>query len=364
MWYHKCVSSINDLIKRYDAAEQLGKSRIPNVAIAAFHLDTFASLGYPTRITQSAELWRYHDVMQDGRSGVYLDMLGTLLDHDADLVRSAASAIQSFSERRFGFASAGKDMLSVALFQFSAIRQTCASLPMPWTVLEIGPGCGYLGVLLGLAGCRYLALEASQAFYIYQNSLFADVFGTEYNSGLDKAGSARIQHIPWWEFCQKDFHIPKLTCGTSNHMLSEMNRDGLRWTFSKLYNTQENGFPVVAESLGRNHVHSMQSTLSIIAELGFDGVKTEKRYWQFTKTSGRSNMSFDPQRIGFLRKAQIKVRALAESLYSQSGLKDHIKKPLPPKDNVLPPKDSVIRRVLAEFPDYECADHQFRSGRW
>jgi len=358
------MHDIDALIKCYDDAEQDGKSRVPNVAIQAFNLDTFAFFGYPTKVSRRDELWRYHDVMQDGRFEMYLGKLGNSLDHDAELVRTAGSAIATFSEDHFGFSSVGKDMLSASLFQFAALKETCADLPRPWTILEIGPGCGFLGLLVGLAGHRYLAIEASQAFFVYQSCLFKSVFGSEYVNGLSGPSTSRISHIPWWNVCSKGYTLPRLTCATANHMLAEMNPDGLRYLFSKIFDSQIVGFPVVADTLGSDHVHSTESTLKIIAERGFDGIRTEKRYWRFTKTSSSSNMKFDPERIGFLRKAQIKVRALAESLYSQSGLKDHIKKPLPPKDSVLPPKDSVIRSVLAEFPDYECADHQFRSGRW
>ena len=164
------LSAVDDLIARYGAAEQAGRAQVPNMAILAFGLDVFQAVGYPHRISSSRELWRYHDVMHNGRLEHNLGLLGSAMDGEVDLVRRAADAIVGFSVSTFGFASAGKEMLSRAVYQYSLLASVLKNESRPWTIMEFGPGCGFLGVLLGLAGHRYVALEASQAFWVYQSS--------------------------------------------------------------------------------------------------------------------------------------------------------------------------------------------------
>jgi len=140
-------------------------------------------------------------------------------------------------------------------------------------------------------------------------------------------------------------------------MLSEMNRDGLRWLFGKLFDSQIVGFPVVAESLGSSHVYSMESTLRIIAELGFDGKKTANRYWVFGKTSTESNMRFETPHLSFSQKAVVKFRSYLSHFHDKSSSDSiHV--------DASVNESSVISRILAEFPDIDGPDYRFRSRRW
>ncbi|NBR37673.1 MAG: hypothetical protein EBT80_10100, partial [Chitinophagales bacterium] len=58
---------MSDLVASYDSAERRALAHLPNRAIQAFGAVTFASVGYPFRVHDQRELWRYIDVMHEGR---------------------------------------------------------------------------------------------------------------------------------------------------------------------------------------------------------------------------------------------------------------------------------------------------------
>jgi len=358
------MNEVQDRIDAYNSAEQVGRCQVPNIAIQAFGLEAFSSVGYPFRISHASELWRYHDVMQDGRLALNFDLLDSVggLD-DLKVVRQAATALVDFSHRRFGFASAGKDMLSRACYQYALLCRTLSTHPRPWTILEVGPGCGYLGLLLGLAGHRYIALEASQAMYVYQSSLFADVFADEYENGLSGSSNSRISHLAWWDFCSEGRALPRLTGATANHMIAEMNKLGLRHLLRRLHTSQSDGFQLLAESLGAQHVNSYIPVLQNVVEGGFAATETHATgVWVFTKTNGSRSISYLP--VALRRKLRAKV--------STYGLGDRILRVTDRLMNAAekeseggaPSLQSAIRKLFAEFPDLECADSRFKAGRW
>jgi len=302
--------------------------------------------------------------MQDGRLALNLALLDSIggLD-DLEVARQAATAIQRFSATRFGFASAGKDTLSRACYQYALLCQALARYPKPWTVLEVGPGCGYLGLLVGLAGHRYIALEASQAMYVYQSCLFDDVFAEEYNDGLYGPTNSRVSHLTWWDFCREGSALPLLTGATANHMIAEMNKLGLRYLLNRLNVSQREGFPVLAESFGAQYVNSGASVLENIVDCGFTATQIQlTQVWIFTKTRGPRSISQFP--IGFRQKFRAKLSAypignralqITDRLVTSAKIASEANTASRP---------SQMSELFAEFPDYEGADYRFRVGRW
>lgn len=359
------IIDVNDLISRYREAETVGRSFVPNRAIQAFGLETFSAVGYPYEITDERELWRYHDVMQDGRLEGNLRLLETDSKFDNwELAKRAASSLQSFSEARFGFPSAGKDMLSRALYQYALLCAVLDGRPKPWSILEVGPGCGYLGLLLGLEGHRYLALEASQAFYTYQSTLFGDLFADEYCDGLSDVTDARIAHLTWWDFCREGSKLPELTGATANHMLAEMNSSALRFLFRKLHSTQGHGFHLVAETLGSHAVNSLNDTLRQVVACGFSATQIKPdQAWRFTSSHAEGEISYWP--VSFPRKVRAKLTSfsLGRKLVSVVDSKRRSKSSSR-KGKLQGAHSGKIREVLLGFPDYKGADLRFQKCEW
>jgi len=363
--YGCLIVDVNSLINRYQKAEAVGRSLVPNRAIQAFGLEAFSAVGYPFEIEDESELWRYHDVMQDGRLELNLRLLESVHEFDHwELAERAASAIQQFGIRRFGFASAGKDMLTRALYQYALLCAVLDGKPRPWSILEVGPGCGYLGLLIGLEGHRYIALEASQAFYIYQSTLYRDVFAEEYCDGLANEADARISHLTWWNFCREGSQLPKLTGATANHMLAEMHSGALRFLVRSLHSSQDVGFSLVADTLGSQAVNAHSDVLRQITACGFSATQIKPdQAWIFTSALGEGKISYWPVSLPKKVRAKLSSRPLGRKLIA------FLDRAMAPKsDNrkgeLRGSSSRKVREVVLGFPDFDSADLRFQKGTW
>ena len=162
---------MSNFIDKYNHAEREGFSTVSNRVIEAFGLEVFGTLGYPFKVNDESELWRYHDVMQEGRFEDNLRLISKYTDHEFELITRTARQILSFSERNFLIRNSGKHALTRSLYQYQLIMRNKPHNG-PLKILEIGPGSGYLGLLLANDGHQYFAMDAAQAFYLYQKKLW------------------------------------------------------------------------------------------------------------------------------------------------------------------------------------------------
>ena len=280
---------MSDIIERYDAAEQSGIASISNAAIAAFRLSTFDQVGFPTRVHSLQELWRYHDSMQDGRFETNLRYLDQASIEEVELCRTAAEVISRFAEDGLKRPTPGRDALSRALLQYHLIGSILHNVPRPWRLVEIGPGSGYLGLLIGLAGHHYEAVEACQAFYIYQNRLWTFAFGDTYLDGLSAGSSeAIVRHVPWWNVCKTGFMFSTTDLFVSNHALAEMTPPAMRRIFQLARKTHPKSVRILAEGLGKPRTPH-RAVLSTAAGLGFGALElagTIRDAWLFEAVAG------------------------------------------------------------------------------
>jgi hypothetical protein len=361
---------VSDLIERYAAAERAGRTRIPNRAIEAFGLEWWNTAGYPYHIESMDELWRYHDSMHDGRYECNLDLIGAASTADVVLCERAARVIYEFSGSRFRFASPAKDALSRALYQYQLLSIHLAATPRPWTVLEMGPGSGYLGLLLGLDGHRYLAVEAAQAFFVYQSELWRHAFRADYDDGLRGASDTRVRHVPWWSYNEEGLSLPSLHAITANHALAEMNPLAVQRILWSLKRFGVSSSFLLAESLGHRHHSTGQVIGDVLAahisvhELGPD-------LYLMRQAAPGSTATYEchesARRAGLLWRLARSVVArtpaltpLALRVYRRtSALTQRQAKPEPRST-----LNSQIRLVFDAYPETHTPDYRYQHGTW
>jgi len=260
---------MSDIIERYDAAEQAGRARLSNRAIQAFQLDVFATVGYPFRVSRRDELWRYHDVMQEGRFEKNLRLLGHCTPEERDLLSQAAQDLAEFSSQSWGVRLSGRHCLTRALLQLRLVKSTTRKIDAP--VVEIGPGSGYLALLLARSGFHVITIEASQAFACYQTVLFRALLGSHFTSfeewehDSDQFKSPGISQLPWWTFADQSRSPVLANAVTANHVLAEMNRSALTYYLVRFGHDHARmyGFTptLIAESLGSAVRRSWRETV-------------------------------------------------------------------------------------------------------
>ena len=264
---------MSNIVDKYNQAERAGRATVSNRAIEAFSLELWNTLGYPFKVETESELWRYHDVMQEGRFKKNLLEVGECSDHELNLIMNTAKQILSFSERHLPIRNSGKHALTKALYQY---KLTMRNRPHnnSLRILEIGPGSGYLGLLLANDGHQYFAMDAAQAFYLYQKKLWSDIYGADYfdySESTSRPDNAKVTHIPWWRFANLSIPIPDVDIVTINHALCEMHPTAVKTIFARLYAAWGNNEKklVLAESFGYDYFNRKETMLKDIRTASF-----------------------------------------------------------------------------------------------
>ena len=264
---------MSNIVEKYNQAEQAGRATVSNRAIEAFSLELWNTLGFPFKVDSESELWRYHDSMQDGRFKKNLRLIGSFSEQEFDLVIKTAKQILSFSERELTIRNSGKHALTRSLYQYQLLMKNRPH-DGPLRILEIGPGSGYLGLLLANDGHQYFAMDAAQAFYLYQKKLWSDIYRADYfdySESTSRPDNAKVTHIPWWRFANLSIPIPDVDIMTCNHALAEMHPEAVKNIFRRLYAAWGNNEKklVLAESFGYDYFNRKETMLKDIRTASF-----------------------------------------------------------------------------------------------
>ena len=264
---------MSNIVDRYNQAERAGRATVSNRAIEAFSLELWNTLGYPFKVDSESELWRYHDVMHEGGFKANLRMIESYSQHEFDLVTRSAKQILGFSARQLPIRNSGKHALTRSLYQYQLLMKHRPH-DGPLRVLEIGPGSGYLGMLLANDGHQYFAMDAAQALYLYQKKLWSDIYGADYfdySESSSRPETAKITHIPWWQFANLSIPIPDVDVVTINHALTEMHPQAVKTIFTRLYSAwgDTDKKLVLAEALGYDYFKRKQAMFTDIRTANF-----------------------------------------------------------------------------------------------
>ncbi len=310
------ISPVENLVEKYNQAEREGRSTVSNRVIEAFGLEVFGTLGYPFKVNDESELWRYHDVMQEGRFDANLCLISNYTDHEFALITRTARQILSFSERHLPIRNSGKHALTRSLYQYQLIMKNRPH-DGPLKILEIGPGSGYLGLLLANDGHQYFAMDAAQAFYLYQKKLWSDIYGSDYfdySESSSRPENAKVTHIPWWRFANIAIPLPEVDIVTINHALAEMHENAVRTIFSRMYTMwgDDHKKLVIAESLGYDYFKRKNIMFTNIRKLGFvyKRNQTDLYTWRPNKAKAKAELANavkSPTLLSYLKKRAIKI---------------------------------------------------------
>jgi hypothetical protein len=217
-------------ISAYDEAERRAIINSCYPAIRAFRPAAFQMANFPTRVTDERELVRYADIMselEDRR--LYTEALYS--SAEIDLMRDISDRVESVTK------SLGHSVRPfMSLFAPITVLRAVRSLGKSnLSVMEIGPGSGYLGAYLirhaerygDLAVHfvkRYYAVDNTQALYLWQNRFFSTLDGsfTDYAEGDSPAGNSRVSMLPWWKFAELYKAPPKLDVVICDAAMGEM----------------------------------------------------------------------------------------------------------------------------------------------
>lgn len=268
-------------VDTYDAAEAKAAERLPIRINQAFFPEMFASVGYPARVARVDQLWRYIDVMHETRTTYNMDyLLHGLTVHEFELFKQVTRIVDSHATKNYGRRAHASAALLRAIHVLRLIKIVTGD-ERP-TVLEVGPGCGYLAMLLVMEGYPYIGTDVAQAFYLYQShmlsyvakSLREMVVGDGDILSLETPKPGTAIHIPWWKWITLTPEKIKLSAGimTSNHCLCEMHPNSFAYlavVSSQILAHHPQGGKFIFDSWGYDLLHSESSVLAKFSEHGF-----------------------------------------------------------------------------------------------
>ena len=204
----------------------------------------FENVGFPIRVSNINDIGQLLDTMQENRFDGYMQELGGLSPFEYDLMLNAC-----YSSVMFQLNYLPHQLpilpLSTLLSSFCIYKKLRGINPMFESVLEIGPGCGYLSLFLSQRThkpLKYVQIETCESFYLLQNLINTHCFGADfdelallpravkYNWRSDSEHieephfvnvphNPRCIHVPWWSI--KNLYNFKFQIVTANAAFSE-----------------------------------------------------------------------------------------------------------------------------------------------
>jgi len=280
-------------VEKYNKLEQKALEDLPNRVVEMCRTVMFNSEGYPVRVSNEKELWKYLDVMHETRFlhniNEFFD--GYLTETEYSDLKKLSTVAAEFSKINYAksLAPTGSLLRSLQLFRFLQN----IFLKSGDKVLEIGPGSGQLGGLFLVNNYSYSSTDITQAFYLHQNRYFNYITKQNLHEVLSFDSvhdlyESKNCHIPWWIYAELWKHkIPQFDLITCNHALAEMHMNSLKYTLklSSLMLEKSNGF-FVFESWGYDKFIKSPVIHRLFEQNGFMLLWNSRELTVYKKISG------------------------------------------------------------------------------
>lgn len=281
-------------ISDYRLGEQLGRSTISNWRIAEAHLvDHFIRVGFPVRIESRHEVGQLLDTMQENRSERFMTELGGLTAAEADSLTDALVSSVKFQiahlPRRNPCVPFSTMISSLVLY-----KKIVGIKPDVESVLEVGPGCGYLSHFLAAHETLkdYSQVEACESFYVLQSMVNSYLFRHGFcdlavTAAADRAlhihrdlerpvvlvdeeiPAYRCFHYPWWTLGMLHEGIGKYDVVTANANLNEFTRNALYEYLTIFWRAMKDDGVFLIQCTGYPAHGSTEDLMEVLHKFGF-----------------------------------------------------------------------------------------------
>lgn len=283
---------------------------------AAHTVEHLENIGFPVRIDSTQEVAQLVNSMQENRFDTYMAELGGLTGYEHYLLVLACRDICILQRRTFPSRRVVLP-LSVMMSALCLYKKLQGINEAFSSVLEIGPGCGYLSFFARSHEplTDYTQIEACESFYILQNLINRDRFGTgfaEYAFHPDATKGAGLwvpegqveippspnfpheipicEHFPWWQI--SELAPRKFQIVTSNANLTEFKDAALDDYLSVISDVLEPDGALLAQCFGEHIYRSPDNLfrkteaagLSLVANPTFNGIRNA--LWIRAENSG------------------------------------------------------------------------------
>lgn len=221
--------------------------------IAKMHTTHFPRGNWPWNFAdKTADLSSLIDIMHEDRFAHFVNEIGGFTAEDLDTFVDAMARIINFQRIMFP-ASQPAMPFDTMMAQFVASKKIRAMVPGVRTILEIGPGSGYLPLFFGSIE-RYAQVEVAPSLYLIQSLIDSFTFGAAFCeqavTQVETNVPIRCLHYPWWKLQDIErYRFEVITANANwNEMTTEARRSHLALCRKVL---AKDGF-IVSQCLGGN----------------------------------------------------------------------------------------------------------------
>lgn len=279
-------------IATYRENETRASERMGISAIRAFGPITFANLGIPTRVDAEAALHRYVDSMGVAKADSYWKPRFRMSEHEIEQIRAGSALVEELTAEWFGRRIRPLIDASRAIEMYRLVNTLSQVAGRKLTILEIGPGGGYLSLFLARQGHRCLVVDNTEGFYLWQNRLYRSAFGDrfidtaerDWAPGAFSDPQGDVVHVPWWHFARlgEVDELPKVDVVVAEDVLSEMQALAIQFTAGISARLLQHGNPglMAFTSPGLQYMFDVKQVHSELCRFGFRNVRAQE-FWLY-----------------------------------------------------------------------------------
>lgn len=256
---------MNTILERYNKNELEQGRSVSYFIREMFKPITFISTAVPCHINDESELTTMVDMWIHEPEDITNNLLSGLKEEEFDMLKNIATNVWDSTSDMI-YQAAPKVGLLRQIYQRRLINDL---FPEAKKILEMGPGSGYLSLMLALDKKKVYAMDVTQNLYLWQNFLFSN-YNLLNELALDDINddNNKITHIPWWKFIHADKIFNKLDLITVNHALCEMSNNSVRHLLTVAKNSGHPKF--FMESYGSYSSSHKRSDISpLFREFGY-----------------------------------------------------------------------------------------------
>lgn len=239
---------MNLSIEDYDRMEAAERRTACYPAIRAFSPTHFRLNGFPDRVTHEDELARYADIMGETTPRQALLEESRFSRVEAVYIKEIAERVEDLTGIFPLACLFGPITMLRAIDEFANGRVL--------TVMDVGAGSGYLCAFLQNMGHRTIAVEVSQALYLWQDRLFG--------------GRSGVTQIPWWEYAKLCWHPMPFDLMVCDAALGEMDVWAMRYTMQL---AAKAGVPLFYRTAGEQRASTEFGVGEYAKEIGLTLIK-------------------------------------------------------------------------------------------
>ena len=240
------IDRAQQIIDNYSDEEQAAIKDLPIYLTRCFSPHTFNSFNFLTNCTSANELWKFFDSQQEFRTAYYgSDLLGVYSEKELELIKEISFDIGELT-RQFNRKTVpvGLNHQLSSIPTIRILEQLRESNRGTLDVLEIGGGSGMLGHMCHRLGFKYSNFDITQSFYTLNSIVYETLYGQKFTDRRSATQYKELNHdfdadneislIPWWQFVDVEYEVPKFQIVVMNHSFFEISRKAMAFILTRL----------------------------------------------------------------------------------------------------------------------------------